>query len=113
MTFPVDEVLNGSYTKIGFDETDAWSHNLLGLVAGELKARADRLPKGDNDPAFTAWLEDADNFLQFLLVNFGDETVLTMCKLTLSQWKLPYRTQRMQHFDSMAKRMASYLSEAR
>lgn len=110
MTYPIYEVLNGSYSKIGFDETDAWAHNLVGLVAGELKARADRL-EGANGPEFTAWLEDADNFIKFLLVNYSDEIVLNFCKLTLSQWKLPYRTQRMENFDSMAKRMASYLSE--
>lgn len=108
--FPVAEVLNGTYTKIGFDETDAWAHNLVGLVAAELKARADRL-SDHSGPDFTSWLEDADNFLKFLLVNFSDETVLIMCKLTVSQWKLPYRTQRMKNFDSMAKRMATYLTE--
>lgn len=116
VSFPVKEVLNGTFTNVGFDETKEWAAILLGMVMAELERRdvaLGREPGWTTSVARTAWLEDADNFLLFLLNNYPDDTILMAVRHTVSEAKLRFDTQRMQHFVSMATRMASYLSETR
>ena len=110
--FPVQAVFDGTYKKVGFDETRSWSQVLLGMLMQELVRSAAELQQETfwkDRPAYTSWLVDADNFLEFLLDNYNPETVIMATKYLLSEKRLPFNPQRMVTFDRLSNSMAKFL----
>lgn len=111
-TFPVQGVFDGTYKKIGYDETNAWSQVLLGMLMQELVSRCAELQRETfwkDRPDYTSWLVDADNFLEFLLDNYKPETVIMATKYLLSEKRLPFNPERMVAFNRLSHSMAKFL----
>ena len=114
-SFPVAEVLNGTYKNVGFDETKEWAAVLLGMAANELCNRANAL-KGMNRastaPKYIAFLEDADNFLEFMMANYQPATVVMISRELIAEQRLPFAPDRMEFFNTLANTYAKIVCAA-
>lgn len=116
-SFPVAEVLNGTYKNVGFDETKEWSAILLGMAANELCCRSDNLSNTYGDkfrqsPDYTAWLVDADNFLEFMMANYQPDVVVMISRELIAEQRLPFAPDRMEFFNTLANTYAKIVSAA-
>lgn len=114
-TYPIQDVFDGTYSKVGFDETTAWSHVFLGMLMQELIVRAARMrerPNWRDLPTYTAWLTDADNFLQFLMDNYRPEETIMASRYLISEQRLPFNPNRMPTFNRLSSTFLKLISGA-
>jgi MoxR-like ATPase len=99
-----DDILNGRLKKMPRKVEVALAYALTTTLCYTLKERADDIIRKNrtgwlNSPERKKWLEQADNFLEFMMSNFQPEICILGAKAAISVHKLPFDTQRMKHFD--------------
>lgn len=102
-----ENILNGTLTTMPKKVEVALAYALTTTLCYELKERADDVKrKGGanwlNSPERKKWLQEADNFLEFIMKNFQPEICIMGAKAAISIHKLPFDTQKMKHFVTFA-----------
>lgn len=102
-----ESILNGTLTKMAKKVEVSLAYALTTTLCYELKERADDVKRknGANwltSPERKKWLQQADNFLEFIMNNFQPEICIMGAKAAISVHKLPFDTQKMKHFDTFA-----------
>jgi MoxR-like ATPase len=102
-----ENILNGTLQKMPKKVEVSLAYALTTTLCYELKERADDVKrKGGNNwlssPERKRWLQEADNFLEFIMNNFQPEICIMGAKAAISVHKLPFDTQKMKHFDTFA-----------
>lgn len=70
----------------------------------EMKQRTPSIKEMKATPQYAKWLEQADNFLLFIMENFKPEIAIMGAKAALAVHRLPLDTPRMKHFDTFSER---------
>ena len=104
-----ESILSGSLKKMKNPKTEvSLAYALTTTLSYELKERADKVKalgsSHMSSPQRKRWLEEADNFLGFMLKNFQPEICIMGAKAAIASFKLPFDTQKMKHFDTFANR---------
>jgi len=102
-----ENILNGTLKKMPKKVEVSLAYALTTTLCYELKDRADNIRREHGDkwmasPERKRWLQEADNFLEFIMENFQPEICIMGAKAAISIHKLPFDTQKMKHFDSFA-----------
>jgi hypothetical protein len=98
----VDDILSGRLKKMPKKVEVSLAYALTTTICYQLKESADhiktRIPNWTSSPERKKWLEQADNFLAFLMDSFQPEICIMGAKAAIAIHKLPFDTQKMKHF---------------
>ena len=103
----VESILNGSLKEMPKKVEPSLAYALTTTLCYELKERSDNIRRKHGDkwnvsPDRKNWLQEADNFLGFMLKNFQPEICIMGAKAAIAIHKLPFEVQKMKHFEVFA-----------
>lgn len=106
-----EEILSGKLKKmpktvevqLAYALTTTLCYNLKETIDA-LKQRNPVIKEMKATPEYAKWLEQADNFLLFIMENFKPEIAIMGAKAALAVHRLPLDTPRMKHFDTFSER---------
>jgi len=112
----VNDILSGKLSKMPDGKTVevALSYMIVTNLCYELKNRANEMEKKhgknyENSADYTKWLEQADNFLDFMLNNFQHEICVMGAKSAISIHELPFKVSRMKKFKEFSAKFRDLL----
>jgi hypothetical protein len=102
-----DDILSGQLKKMPKKVEVQLAYALTTTLCYELKERADQVKRkhGEgwkNSADRKKWLQEADNFLEFIMANFQPEICVMGARAAISIHRLPFETTKMVQFDKFA-----------
>jgi MoxR-like ATPase len=102
-----ESILSGALKTMPKKTEISLAYALTTTLCYELKERADEVRRKGGASWHTTterkrWMFEADNFLEFIMVNMQPEICIMGAKAAISIHKLPFDTQKMKHFDTFA-----------
>jgi hypothetical protein len=104
-----DDILSGRLAKLPKKVEVQLAYALTTTLCYALKSNADDMRRKVGDEWRTGaerdrWLQEADNFIEFIMANFQPEICVMGLRSAITIHRLPFETTRMKHFNAFADR---------